>query len=74
MPPDGQTEDPQVTMGRLAADPGNRSSIVSCVAAARENASQVREEISAEMWEQLNRLFHEQTGQRSAEKGHGSTV
>ena len=59
MPPDAHVDDPQVTMGRLAADPGNRSSIVSCVAAARENASQVREEISAEMWEQLNRLFHE---------------
>ena len=59
MPPDACSEDPQVTMGRLAADPANRSSIVACVAAARENASQVREEISAEMWEQLNRLFHE---------------
>lgn len=59
MPPDSFSEDPQVTMGRLAADPTNRSSIVACVAAARENASQVREEISAEMWEQLNRLFHE---------------
>ena len=59
MPPDAQADDPQVAMGRLAADPGNRSSIVACVAAARENASQVREEISAEMWEQLNRLFHE---------------
>ena len=35
------------------------SSIVACIAAARENASQVREEISSEMWEQLNRLFHE---------------
>ncbi|HEU4936584.1 MAG TPA: alpha-E domain-containing protein [Vicinamibacterales bacterium] len=59
MPPGASAEDPQVAMGRLAADPVNRSSIVSCVAAARENASQVREEISTEMWEQLNRLFHE---------------
>ncbi len=59
MPPDALADDAQVAMGRLATDPGNRSSIVSCVAAARENASQVREEISAEMWEQLNRLFHE---------------
>ncbi len=59
MPPDAHAEDPQVAIGQLAADPGNRSSIVSCVTAARENASQVREEISAEMWEQLNRLFHE---------------
>jgi uncharacterized alpha-E superfamily protein len=35
------------------------SSIVSCVNATRENARQVREQISSEMWEQLNRLFHE---------------
>jgi uncharacterized alpha-E superfamily protein len=35
------------------------SSIVSCIVAARENARQVREQISSEMWEQLNRLFHE---------------
>ncbi len=36
----------------------SRSSIVSCVMAARENARQVREQISSEMWEQLNRMFH----------------
>jgi uncharacterized alpha-E superfamily protein len=59
MPPDAHADDPQVAMGRLAAESANRSSIVSCVSGARENASQVREEISAEMWEQLNRLFHE---------------
>jgi uncharacterized alpha-E superfamily protein len=35
----------------------NPSSIVACVIAARENARQVREQISSEMWEQLNRLF-----------------
>jgi uncharacterized alpha-E superfamily protein len=35
------------------------SSVVSCIIAARENARQVREQISSEMWEQLNRLFHE---------------
>ena len=28
-----------------------------CVTAARENARQVREEISSDMWEQLNALF-----------------
>ncbi len=33
------------------------SSIVSCIEAARENARQVREQISSEMWEQLNRLY-----------------
>jgi uncharacterized alpha-E superfamily protein len=31
--------------------------IVACVSAARENARQIREQISSEMWEQLNRLF-----------------
>jgi uncharacterized alpha-E superfamily protein len=31
--------------------------IASCVAAARENARQVREQISSEMWEQLNRVY-----------------
>jgi uncharacterized alpha-E superfamily protein len=59
LPADARDQDPQVAIGRLAAERQNRSSIVSCIAAARENASQVREEISSEMWEQLNRLFHE---------------
>ena len=42
----------------LAYDIGNRSSIVSCIMSARDNAGQVREQISSEMWEHLNRLFH----------------
>src|SRR5436309_277093 len=33
--------------------------IVTCIMQARENARQVREQISSEMWEQLNRLFLE---------------
>jgi uncharacterized alpha-E superfamily protein len=41
----------------LTFDQNNPSSIVSCIEAARENARQVREQISSEMWEQLNRLF-----------------
>jgi uncharacterized alpha-E superfamily protein len=36
----------------------SHSSIVSCIMAARENSRQVREQISSEMWEQLNRMFH----------------
>lgn len=43
----------------ITSDPGSRLSIVHCIMAARENARQVREQISSEMWEQLNRLFHE---------------
>ncbi len=41
----------------LMFDTSNNNSIVSCLAAARENAQQVREQISSEMWEQLNRLY-----------------
>src|SRR5579863_1994774 len=33
--------------------------ITNGIAMARENARQVREQISSEMWEQVNRLFHE---------------
>jgi uncharacterized alpha-E superfamily protein len=44
-----------VALVRETSHPG---SIVSSVIAARENARQVREQISSEMWEQLNRLFH----------------
>ena len=35
----------------------NPNSIVSCLASARENARTVREQISTEMWEQLNRSY-----------------
>ena len=37
--------------------PANRSSVVACVTAARENARQVRDEISSGMWQQLNDLY-----------------
>lgn len=33
--------------------------ILGGIASARENARQVREQISSEMWEQLNRIYHE---------------
>jgi uncharacterized alpha-E superfamily protein len=48
-------------------DPAARSSIVACVMAARENARQVREQISSEMWEQVNRLFLEVRRERAGE-------
>lgn len=37
----------------------NRASITYCVNAARDNARQVREEISTEQWQRLNRLYHQ---------------
>ncbi len=42
----------------LTFDIAHQSSIVSCIMSARDNSRQVREQISSEMWEQLNRLFH----------------
>lgn len=51
------TDDPYAMAHSLTFDSNNRSSIVSCIAAARENARQVREQISSEMWEQLNYLY-----------------
>jgi uncharacterized alpha-E superfamily protein len=41
----------------LAFDPENDNTLVACITLARENARQVREQISSEMWEQLNMLY-----------------
>ncbi len=41
----------------LALDQGYANSIISCLRAARENARSVREIISSEMWEQVNRYY-----------------
>jgi uncharacterized alpha-E superfamily protein len=56
--PVGMERDAHHLLHTLTFDTGSRMSIVSSVMAARENARQVREQISSEMWEQLNRLFH----------------
>jgi uncharacterized alpha-E superfamily protein len=44
-------------MRALVFDAGQPDSVAACVTAARENARQVREEISSEMWEQINSLY-----------------
>jgi uncharacterized alpha-E superfamily protein len=51
--------DGRAVIHMLAFDGSDPSSIVSSIMSARENARQVREQISSEMWEQVNRLFHE---------------
>ena len=43
----------------LCFDPTSPASVVNCIVSARENARQIREEISTEQWQRLNRLFHE---------------
>jgi uncharacterized alpha-E superfamily protein len=42
----------------LAFRPENPSSIVQCITKARENARTIRDQISREMWEDINGLFH----------------
>lgn len=44
-------------MEYLTFNTANSNAIVSCIATARENARQVREQISTEMWQQLNQLY-----------------
>jgi uncharacterized alpha-E superfamily protein len=41
----------------LVFDPNNPNSIHACITRARENARSIRENISAEMWENLNTLY-----------------
>ena len=41
----------------LVADSTNPNSILSCLTAARENARSIREIISTDMWEQVNRFY-----------------
>ena len=47
--------------------PENPDSVAACVARARENARGVREEISSEMWEHLNRLHLDLARRRRTE-------
>jgi uncharacterized alpha-E superfamily protein len=56
-PPEDGAVDATTLTHLLTLDRSNASSIASCVAAARENLRQVREQCSTEMWEQLNRLY-----------------
>ena len=42
----------------LTFDEDNPNSVTRCLAAARDNARSVREAISSEMWEQVNRFYH----------------
>ena len=51
----------------LTDDPRNPSSITSCIALARENARTVRDQLSDELWEEINGLY---LFTRSAEATH----
>ena len=55
LPEDKPLEDPNALARYLTFEADN--SIVNCIASARENARQIREQISTEMYEKLNRLY-----------------
>lgn len=67
-PNDIDTNDIDANVRRLTFDTGDRASVAACVAAARENARQVRDEISSEQWQKLNRLYHAFPEMKSAER------
>ena len=52
-----ELNDAYTITNELTFDSSNSASIAACIASARVNARQVREQISTEMWEQLNRLY-----------------
>lgn len=56
-PPESLSVNAYAIANLLTFDMSNDNTIVSCIAAARENARHVREQISSEMWEQVNRLY-----------------
>jgi uncharacterized alpha-E superfamily protein len=59
-PPGMEWNDDLEAMARmLVFDSLNHAAVTFCVNGARENARQVREEISSEQWARLNRLYHQ---------------
>ena len=54
---EAQTTDAYAVTQSLAFDRENASSLVSSLRFARDNARQVREQLSTEVWEHLNRLY-----------------
>ena len=54
-----QTYTAQDVMSFLLWHEDNANSVFACVNLARENARTVREQISSEMWEQINRLYYQ---------------
>jgi uncharacterized alpha-E superfamily protein len=60
--------DPTQLLDALVFSRSNASSIVSCIASARENLRHVREQCSTRMWEQLNRLYLDVIERRAEEE------
>ena len=68
--PEQEMQFDEPTLNHLVFARDRTTSIFGCVAAARLNARRVREEISAEMWERINRLYLQM---RDEPPGRGGT-
>ncbi|HMQ53666.1 MAG TPA: alpha-E domain-containing protein [Anaerolineae bacterium] len=55
--PDEDLRDDYKTIQALTFDDSNPGSLISCLASARENARNIRSEVSSEMYEELNQLY-----------------
>ncbi|NNJ09770.1 alpha-E domain-containing protein [Chloroflexales bacterium ZM16-3] len=73
-PPPSGSGDAYAIARMLTFEMSNDASIASCIASARENARQVREQISSEMWEQLNRLYLKVKGSSIDAIWHGDPL
>lgn len=62
------SDDSDAFIKSLTFDPDNHASVITCIAEARENARQVRDEISTEQWQKLNRLYHRMGEMKSPER------
>jgi uncharacterized alpha-E superfamily protein len=61
-PPNLEWEGDHIQLVRtLTFDDEHPTSITACIKSARENARQVRDELSTEQWQRLNRLYHQVT-------------
>ena len=54
---ESETFESKAVMEFLTFSRDNPSSVINCIAAARENARMIRDQISEEMWEIINRLY-----------------
>ena len=74
--PPGVDTTPHSLLDVALFDISNRNSVAACVAAARENASQIRDELNSQMWEQINALTLrvKQMGRPRNAPGTGSEV
>jgi uncharacterized alpha-E superfamily protein len=70
---DGAASDPQRIAQLLIFDRATPLSIVSMLTIARDNARQVRNQLSSEMWEQVNRIYLQASQAEATEIWDGRT-